>query len=84
MAAIRGKGSQKAARKNRLKSEIIGYVKAHPDCTAADIVWYLSNEKLMRNHGLTTRKVGFFIPRYLKEISWYLDSTTGKRIYSVA
>jgi len=39
----------------------------------------------MRNHGLTSRKVGFFIPRYLKNIVGFkLDRSTGKRIYSVS
>ena len=34
---------------------------------------------------LTTRKVGFFIPRYLADrVSYRLDNTTGKRIYSIA
>ena len=28
---------------------------------------HLANVRRMRNHGLTARKVGYFIPRYLKE-----------------
>ena len=33
----------------------------------------------MRNHGLTTRKVGLFIPRYLSDlVGFKLDNTTGK------
>jgi len=35
----------------------------------------------LRNHGLTARKVGFFIPRYCKDISYALDASTGKRLY---
>jgi len=82
---MNGKGSQKTARLERLKFEIIEYVGRNPGCSAADIVHHLSNERRMRNHGLTTRKVGFFIPRYMKNlISFTLDRSTGKRIYSVA
>jgi hypothetical protein len=76
---------QKRARLNRLKNEIIDYVSSQPQCSAADIVDYLSNERKMRNHGLTTRKVGFFIPRYLSEmIGFTLDNSTGKRLYHLA
>jgi hypothetical protein len=82
---MNGRGSQKNARLKRLKQEIIEYVSINPGCSAADIVDYLSNTLRMRNHGLTARKVGFFIPRYLKNIVMFnLDSATGKRIYSVA
>ena len=58
---MRGKGSQKKARLERLKNEIIDYVTQAPGASAADIVAFLSNERKMRNHGLTTRKVGLFI-----------------------
>ena len=82
---MRGKGSQKAARLNRLKLEIIDYVGISPGCCAADIVSFLSNERKMRNHGLTTRKIGLFIPRYLTDIVGFrLDNTTGKRTYHLA
>ncbi len=82
---MRGKGSQKQARLERLKHEIVDYVAAMPGASAADIVAFLSNERKMRNHGLTTRKVGLFIPRYLSEmINFRLDSSTGKRIYHLA
>ena len=85
MIERRGKGSQKEARLARLKEEIIEYIAGVPDCSAADIVHYLSNERRMRNHGLTTRKVGLFIPRYLSDIIGFkLDNTTGKRLYRVA
>ena len=85
MIEMRGKGSQKEARLERLKEEIIEYIADVPDCSAADIVHYLSNERRMRNHGLTTRKVGLFIPRYLSDIIVVkLDNTTGKRLYRIA
>jgi len=77
-------GSQKQARLDRLKREIIDYVKQYPGCSAADIVSHLSNNRKMRNHGLTARKIGFFIPRYLKQVNWTLDSGTGKRIYAIS
>ena len=59
---MRGNGSQKNARLERLKDEIIDYVRQNPGCLAADIVDHLSNERKMRNHGLTARKIGYFIP----------------------
>ena len=37
-------------------------METNPNCTAADIVDYLANVRRMRNHGLTARKVGYFIP----------------------
>ena len=65
--------------------EITDYVTRNPGCSAADIVDHLSNTLRMRNHGLTSKKVGFFIPRYLKNIVMFtLDRSTGKRIYNVA
>jgi len=85
MRIMKGNGVQKQARLNRLKNEIIEYVSSQPQCSAADIVDHLSNERKMRNHGLTTRKVGFFIPRYLSEmIEFTLDNSTGKRLYHLA
>lgn len=82
---MNGNGSQKNARRERLKLEIVDYISSNPNCSAADIVYHLSNTRKMRNHGLTSRKIGFFIPRYLKNIiNFKLDSTTGKRIYSMA
>ena len=82
---MRGKGSQKKARLERLKNEIVDYVSQMPGASAADIVAFLSNERRMRNHGLTTRKVGLFIPLHLSHmINFRLDSSTGKRIYHLA
>ena len=45
MIEMRGKGSQKEARLERLKEEIIEYIAGVPDCSAADIVHYLSSER---------------------------------------
>ena len=85
MVTMKGSGVQKQARLNRLKNEIIEYVSTRPQCSAADIVDYLSNERKMRNHGLTARKVGFFIPRYLSDlVGFTLDNSTGKRLYHIA
>ena len=82
---MRGKGSQKKARLERLKNEIVDYVSQMPGASAADIVAFLSNERKMRNHGLTTRKVGLFIPLHLSHmINFRLDSSTGQRIYHLA
>ena len=77
-----GKGSQKKARFERLKEEIMRFVTANPGCSAQSIVANLSHDRTMRNHGLTARKIGYFIPRYMKNrIGFKLDATTGKRIY---
>ena len=82
---MRGKGSQKKARLERLKNEIVDYVSQMPGASAADIGAFLSNERRMRNHGLTTRKVGLFIPLHLSDlINFRLDSSSGKRIYHLA
>ena len=59
MIDMRGKGSQKEARLERLKEEIIEYIAGVPDCSAADIVHYLSNERRMRNHGLQQEKLAY-------------------------
>ena len=53
---MRGKGSQKEARLERLKEEIVEYIAIRADCSATDMKYYLSNERRMRNHGLTTRR----------------------------
>jgi len=48
-------------------------------------VAFLSNERKMRNHGLTTRKVGLFIPLHLADdVDYRMDARTGKRIYHLA
>lgn len=76
------KGTQKAARLRRLREEILNFVSINPGCTASQIVAWLSIDLRMKNHGLTPRKVGFFIPRYCKELVWKQDSMTGKRVYT--
>jgi hypothetical protein len=77
-----GKGSQKRARFERLKIEILRFVGANPGCSAQSIVASLSNDKSMRNHGLTPRKVGFFIPRHLADrLEWWQDHRAGRRVY---
>ena len=77
-------GNQKQAREERLKREIRKYIRSNPECTASQILAHLSIDLRMRNHGLTPRKVGFFIPRYVNDVGWRLDSTTGKRLYTLA
>jgi len=77
-----GIGTQKKARFRSLKDEIKRFIFANPGCSAQSIVSYLSNEKKFRNHGLTPRKFGFFIPRHLKtDIRWWQDHTAGRRVY---
>lgn len=77
-----GKGSQKKARFERLKIEIMKFVTANPGCSAQSIVACLQHDKLMRNHGLTPRKVGFFIPRHLAtSLIWWQDHRAGRRVY---
>ena len=79
---IAGKGSQKKARFERLKNEIIKFVSANHGCSAQSIVASLNHEKSMRNHGLTPRKVGFFISRNLGEkLTWWQDHKAGRRVY---
>ena len=56
---MNGRGSQKQARLERLMKEIKEYLASQPSCSAADIVNYLSNERKMRNHGLTQEKLDF-------------------------
>ena len=77
-----GKGTQKKARLQRLKDEIKRFVFANPGCSAQTIVAHLSHEKKLRNHGLTPRKVGFFIPRHLNShLRWWQDHVAGRRVY---
>lgn len=77
-----GKGSQKKARFDRLKKEIMRFVTANPGCSAQSIVANLSHDRVMRNHGLTPRKVGFFIPRHLADrLTWWQDHRAGRRVY---
>jgi hypothetical protein len=82
MRTRREMGSQKYARFVRLKDEIIRFVSANPGCTAQAIVANLNHEKQLRNHGLTPRKVGFFITRNLGQwLIWWQDHRAGRRVY---
>ena len=77
-----GKGSQKRARFERLKVEVEKFVFANPGCSAQSIVANLAHDKSMRNHGLTPRKIGFFISRNLsKSLTWWQDNKAGRRVY---
>ena len=77
-----GKGSQKRARFERLKKEVENFVGANPGCSAQSIVANLSHDKSMRNHGLTPRKIGFFISRNLsKTLTWWQDHKAGRMVY---
>ena len=78
-----GKGSQKRARFERLKDEVEKFVLANPGCSAQSIVANLAHHKSMRNHGLTPRKIGFFISRNLsKSLTWWQDHKAGRRVYA--
>tara|TARA_B100001250_G_scaffold396163_1_gene401835 strand:- start:603 stop:890 length:288 start_codon:yes stop_codon:yes gene_type:complete len=77
-----GRGAQKKARFERLKNEIIRFVTTNYGCSAQSIVANLSHERAMKNHGLTPRKVGFFISRNLSEkLTWWQDYRAGRRVY---
>ncbi len=77
-----GNGSQKEARRDRVRQEVIKFVKDNPGSSAQSIVAYLSVDVGLRNHGLTPRKIGFFIPRYCPEVTWYQDHAAGRRVYA--
>ena len=77
-----GKGSQKQARFERLVNEVRKFVYANPGCSAQAIVASLNHDQKMRNHGLTPRKVGFFITRHLRHsLVWWQDHRAGRRVY---
>ena len=77
-----GKGSQKKARFERLKEEIMRFVTANHGCSAQSIVANLAHDRTMRNHGLTPRKIGFFIPRHLADkLTWWQDHLAVRRVY---
>ena len=82
MSRGQGKGSQKRARFERLVSEVRAFVCANPGCSAQAIVANLNHDQKMRNHGLTPRKVGFFITRNLRDsLTWWQDHRAGRRVY---
>ena len=79
-----GVGSQKKARFNRLCREVRHFVSANPGCSAQAIVANLNHDQRMRNHGLTPRKVGFFITRHLtSSLTWWQDHRAGRRVYGL-
>ncbi len=76
------KRSQKQARFERLANEVRKFVYANPGCSAQAIVASLNHDQKMRNHGLTPRKVGFFITRNLRQsLTWWQDHRAGRRVY---
>lgn len=82
MSTSTGKGSQKRARFERLCQEIRTFVSANPGCSAQAIVANLNHDQKLRNHGLTPRKIGFFITRNLcNTLVWWQDHVAGRRVY---
>ena len=78
----REKNSQKTARLVRLMSEVKRFAFSNTGCSAQLIVAFLSLDKNMRNHGLTPRKIGPFIPRYLRQdVTWWHDHRAGRSVY---
>lgn len=82
MSLPRKKGTQKQARFERLCKEIRQFVTANPGSSAQAIVASLNHDKKLRNHGLTPRKIGFFITRNLRQsLCWWQDHRAGRRVY---
>ena len=66
----------------RLANEVRKFVYANPGCSAQAIVASLNHDQKLRNHGLTPRKVGFFITRNLRQsLTWWQDHRAGRRVY---
>lgn len=75
-------GAQKRARFEQLKQEKPRFVMANHGCSAQSIVANLSHDLSMQNHGLTPRKVGFFISRNLAEkLNCWQEHKAGRRVY---
>ena len=74
MSPKHGEGSQKKARNERLRDEIVEYVQENEPCTAQQIVAWLTIDRKMRNHGLT----------HCKGIDYYRDHSAGRRVYVMA
>ena len=82
MSHTDGKRSQKQARFERLLNEVRRFVSANPGCSAQAIVANLNHDQKLRNHGLTPRKIGFFITRNLRHsLTWWQDHRAGRRVY---
>lgn len=82
MSPRKGVGSQRNARRERMTEAIVKFVSENPGSSAQSIVGHLSADLGMRNHGLTPRKVGFFIPRFCPQLTWYQDHKAGRRVYT--
>ena len=76
-------GIQKEARRNRLINEIYNFVSSNPGVSSAAIVGYLTTEKRMRNHSLSSRKIGFFIPRYCKDRIRFEEQNEGRAYFPI-
>ena len=81
MAFLSKKSTHSLRRHNRLIDEIVDYLTSNPKVSAASIVDYLSNERKMRNHGLTPRKIGMFITSYCKENITFEETSTGRAYF---
>ena len=76
-------GIQKEARRKRLIDEIYCFVSANPGVNSAAIVGYLTTEVKLRNHSLSARKIGFFIPRYCKEKIRFEKKNEGRTYFPI-
>ncbi|MDP6845544.1 MAG: hypothetical protein QF460_01110 [Candidatus Nanoarchaeia archaeon] len=81
MAFLSKKSEQKLARHNRLIDEIISYLSISPKSKSVDIVHYLSNERRMKNYGLTPRKIGMFITSHCKEKITFEETSDGRTYF---
>ena len=85
MSQHQSKGKQKQARFERRCFEIRRFVMANPGCSAQAIAASLNHDQKLRNHGLTPRKIGFFITRNLRQaLTWWQDHRAGRRVYGPA
>ncbi len=76
-------GKQKEARQNRLISEIYNFVCVNPGVNAAAIVGYLTVEVKMKNSGLTSRKIGYFISHHCKERVSFEEGDLGRTYFPI-
>jgi len=81
MGFLSKKSSKKLARHNRLIDEILSYLSISPKSKSVDIVHYLSNERRMKNYGLTPRKIGMFITSYCKENITFEETPEGRTYF---
>ena len=80
MVSYNGKSSQKLARQNTLVNAIYKFVNANPGVGSAAISGHLSADRKIRNAGLTSRKIGYFIPRHCKDKIRFEEKNEG-RVY---